>query len=129
MITIQDRERTRLGQDLHDDIGQRLTGISLALDALERDLTRDNSAHAERLRDLASFTRETLEQVRFLAAGLSPIPDRSMGLTGALGDLARAVSKTLSVQCELQCSCDDPVTDSFVAFNTSGSGYSRKAKT
>ncbi len=118
IVAAGENERNHIGQDLHDDIGQRLTGISLCLDALERDPTRDNSSHVDRLRDLASYTRETLEQVRFLAAGLSPIPDHPMGLTGALEDLARSVSKTLSVDCELQCSCHELVKDNFVANNT-----------
>lgn len=117
VLEIQDRERTRIGQDLHDDIGQRLIAISLSLNVLASELARQESPSVEEIRELAHYARETLEHTRALAHGLSPIPEYSTGLTGALDHLAASSSRTLGVDCAVECCCEKPVEDSFVINN------------
>ena len=117
LLEIQDREQTRIGQDLHDDIGQRLTGISLFLGALELDLVRGKSPDVGRVREIANYTRETLARIRALARGLSPILDDSPGLTHALENLATTVNDTLAVDCVFRCRCSGVIRDNFLANN------------
>jgi signal transduction histidine kinase len=92
-------ERRRIGYELHDDLGQRLTGMSLSFRALSETLhtvSADLSAQAEALE---RTTSEAISSVRGLAHGLMPVPTGRGGLWVALEQLALSVSSLHSVRC------------------------------
>nr|NLI51606.1 sensor histidine kinase [Propionibacterium sp.] len=82
-LEAQEAERTRIGQELHDEVGQRLTAILLGLSALRRTLPDD-----EELTILQETTRSTLAEVRRIVDRLRPGSLEELGLTGALNALA-----------------------------------------
>ncbi len=86
-------EQQRIGRDLHDDLGQRLTGAALLAKSLERDLRGEASAHAERAGEIARGLKEAQTHVRLLARGLAPVEIDARGLMKALDDLARVSSR------------------------------------
>ncbi|GAB3537714.1 hypothetical protein GCM10027343_01570 [Noviherbaspirillum agri] len=111
-----EEERRRIGHELHDEIGQRLTGLSLSFKALSEKLrptSHELSAHAANLEE---NTRETIASVRALTHGLVPVPQEPDGLRIALEQLATAAS-TPATQCTFDF--DDPVDidDANVAAN------------
>ena len=101
-----DTERRRIGNELHDDLGQRLTGISLVAEVLARELTTGGhrlSAHADTIQKAAS---EAIVQVRGLAHGLMPVSPEPQGFSEALALLAET-SSVSGLLCKLEC--DEPV--------------------
>jgi two-component system sensor histidine kinase UhpB len=74
-IAAQEAERARIGRELHDEVGQALTGVALELRAGELE------AAGEALRAASSGVREIME-------GLRPVALEDFGLRGALGALA-----------------------------------------
>jgi PAS domain S-box-containing protein len=91
-----EEERKRLGQDLHDSLGQHLTGISLKLKALENQF-RDRAlmAEANSIGGISALVKEAILQTRNLAKGLIPVTLESEGLSVALQEIA-AFSESMS---------------------------------
>ena len=92
ILEISERERERLGRELHDGIGQQLTGLALMAKALESKLVARGAPEADWIRDLRETAAVTLNQTRFLARGLFPIPMEGRGLGDALEELAETAS-------------------------------------
>ncbi len=104
VIASGERERTRIGQDLHDGLAQLLIGVRLLLSALRDKLTLSGSPHhddADRAVDLVS---RAIAQTSELAHGLSPIPKRGR-LSDALRQLAQESEKLLGVHCDVAFHC------------------------
>jgi signal transduction histidine kinase len=92
-----EEERRRIGFELHDDLGQRLTGMSLSFRALSETLhsvSSDLSAQAEALE---RNTSDAISSVRGLAHGLMPVPGGRGGLAVALEQLATSVTSPNTV--------------------------------
>jgi len=105
VLEISEREQRRIGQDLHDGLGQQLTAIELMCQAL-----RDNSeavsnrARLEKELDrLTHYIRSAIAQTRSLAHGLTPFKVESGGLETALVELAKSASASGTVDCEFIC--------------------------
>ncbi|WP_319476983.1 PAS domain S-box protein [Marispirochaeta aestuarii] len=89
ILEIEDRERSRIGQDLHDSLGQQLTGILLRVKALEGKLLKEkDSPGVEDARDIQQIVRNTVEQTREMAKGLIPVTLQTNGLVEALQELS-----------------------------------------
>lgn len=104
ILEISDRERQRIGGDLHDGLCQQLTGIELMSQLLAQKLAARSRRAAEQADEIARHVREAISQTRLLARGLSPVPLESEGLMSALGELAGRTEKMFRVQCRFICS-------------------------
>jgi two-component system sensor histidine kinase UhpB len=87
-LAAQEGERWRVAQELHDDVGQALTGILLRLEALARQAPSELRPD---VRATQEATRETIERVSRVARQLRPEALSDLGLTKALAALARRV--------------------------------------
>lgn len=101
---ISEREQSRLGHDLHDGLGQHLTGMEYMCQVLNQTLALADRPEAQEVQEIATLMRQAISQTRDLARGLSPVVVQSKGLPVALDDLASSVSKRLCIQCELTVS-------------------------
>jgi signal transduction histidine kinase len=81
------REQRRFGTDLHDGLGQELTGLSLLLSALAKTARTAGSPLAADLEQAQEVTQFALQSCRKIAQGLSPFGPAEGGLVGALRDL------------------------------------------
>jgi PAS domain S-box-containing protein len=82
-----EREQRRFGTDLHDGLGQELTGLSLLLSALIRAEREARGPHAADLEQANEVARHALQSCQAIAHGLSPIGPTEGGLIRALRDL------------------------------------------
>lgn len=108
VLNVAEKEQSRFGHDLHDGLGQHLTGIEFMSQVLSQKLAaRGRSEEAGDLDQITGLIREAIGQTRDLARGLSPVVLQSKGLAVALQDLAASATKHL----RLQCQCRVPETN------------------
>lgn len=93
LLDIQERERRALAQELHDEIGQAITAVKLALQSLQRTPPTGTPA-AERLQGAVALAASTLEQIRSLSLNLRPPMLDDLGLVAALRWLISRVGDT-----------------------------------
>ncbi|MCX8089641.1 MAG: PAS domain S-box protein [Verrucomicrobiae bacterium] len=115
ILEITDRERRRIGQELHDGLCQQLAGIELITEALARDLKKQGHAAAAQVERITEHLRHAIAEARRLARGLSPVSLESDGLAVALGQLATAVSQLFNLECRFQTGEPVRVRDNTVA--------------
>ena len=116
LLEISEREQRRIGQDLHDGLGQCLAGIELMSQVLEQNLAAKKlKAEASRAGDIAKHVRDAISQARFLARGLSPVVLESEGLMSSLMALTESTEKIFRVACEFHCDAPVLIDDIVVA--------------
>jgi PAS domain S-box-containing protein len=85
IIQAANREQSRLGMDLHDGLGQELTGLSLSLSGLSRRVrTGDAQVIEAELCSLTALAAQCIATTRAIAHGLSPLEPGCEGLRRAL---------------------------------------------
>ena len=98
---ISEREKRRIGQDLHDGLGQYLTGIACMVKVVEQKLASRDLQEASEVKKITTMVNETISQARDLARGLCPVELENNGLQAALQELAARVSRT-SINCTVK---------------------------
>ena len=104
-LIAQEEERRRVSSELHDEVGQALTGLLLRLSALAEVVP--TSARSE-FEDARESVRSTLHEVRSISARLRPGVLHELGLLAALRGLAHGVedSAGLRVHLALPSTCE-----------------------
>jgi signal transduction histidine kinase len=97
------RVQMRIGQDIHDGLGQHLTGITFLSRALEKSLAAKDLPEAAEAAEISKLVIEALAQTRNLARGLFPVEVESTRLTQSLRELAHTVEQLFNVACTVEC--------------------------
>jgi signal transduction histidine kinase len=109
-------EQRRLGQELHDSVGQQLTAVRLLAERLERRLA-DGSTERSIAAEIVAAASQAQEQVRSLARGLVPVAIAAGGLRHALENLAERIRMQRGVLCTVHERDEVIVDDEEVATN------------
>jgi signal transduction histidine kinase len=117
LIRISERERQRIGYDLHDTLGQQLAGIAFLSKVLEQRLTAHNAAEAAQAVQIVTFVNQAIEQARTLAGGLAPVTLETYGLVFALQELAASVEALFHCSCKVSSHHAIHITDHAVAMH------------
>ncbi len=107
ILAASEREQRRIGQDLHDDLGQRLTAIQFLSEDLCQELAGAAPALAGLAARISSMTREANDGARMIARGLCPATFDATGLAEALHVLARNTTALFRVRCQLRAEHTD----------------------
>ncbi len=99
ILEISGREQQRIGQDLHDDLCQQLTAITLLSEVLEKKLSDKSLAEAADVGEIHQLIAQAIVQTRLLAKGLLPVELEAHGLMSALEDLAATTEKLTHISC------------------------------
>lgn len=99
ILDISHREQRRLGSDLHDGLGQELTGLSLMMKGLEVQMARENSPYLPQVTKLSELIALTIQSTRSLARGLAPVNLEQGGLREALRQLAQRCTDLYNLNC------------------------------
>ncbi|MGH8178401.1 MAG: PAS domain S-box protein [Steroidobacter sp.] len=99
ILEISNREQRRLGSDLHDGLGQELTGLSLLLKGLEVQLSRESPQYLPQAAKISDLLARAIQSTRSLARGLAPVNLERGGLTEALRHLAARCTDMYNLEC------------------------------
>ena len=99
ILDVTEQERRRIGQDLHDGLGQMLTGIGLLSQNLARQLEQREASEAEDAAEITDLIREADQYARDLARGLTPVDLEASGLVAALERLVANAERLFDIEC------------------------------
>ncbi len=80
----QEEERRRIARELHDESGQSLTAVKLALERLEQSVAAKNKNLKQEIREIGNMVRRTSSEIRRLSYHLHPTLLSDLGLEPAL---------------------------------------------
>ena len=103
VLDISERERCSIGHDLHDGLGQHLTGTALAIQMLADRLEAQQSGEAAEARKAVTFIEQAIGQTRGLAKGLLLAEIERDALAPALSELATSMKEQFHIACEFKC--------------------------
>jgi two-component system, NarL family, sensor histidine kinase UhpB len=99
ILEISNREQRRLGSDLHDGLGQELTGLSLLMKGLEVQLSREAQQYLPQVTKISDLLARAIQSTRSLARGLAPVNLERGGLPEALKHLAARCTDMYNLEC------------------------------
>ncbi|MDR3459623.1 MAG: PAS domain S-box protein [Verrucomicrobiae bacterium] len=103
ILEIGAAERRRMGHELHDGLGQQLTGIAFKSKALQEGLAGVSSRFAADAQTIVKLINEAIQQTRNLARGFDPVDFEVDGLPAALRNLAAHTEAVYDIECIFQC--------------------------
>ncbi|MHC4133262.1 MAG: PAS domain-containing sensor histidine kinase [Planctomycetota bacterium] len=102
ILDITERERELIGQEMHDGMGQVLTGIAVKCKGLALKLKGKSSEEMKDALTISKLANKAIAQTRDLAKMLYPVDIETGGLVSALKTLASNAEKTMGVTCRFQ---------------------------
>jgi two-component system, NarL family, sensor histidine kinase UhpB len=96
-LAAQEAERKRIAAELHDEVGQSMTGVLLLLDQVAGEVP---ASRREVLAEAQEATRRSIDEVRRIAQELRPEQLEHLGLVSALKSLATRFTERAGLQLE-----------------------------
>lgn len=101
IMRIAEIERQRIGQDLHDGLGQNLTAVTFLIEALKEKTAERFKVGIPDIENIESMIRDAIVQTRSLSRMLSPVEMEKNGLRSALDEMASSTEKIFHVSCKI----------------------------
>jgi signal transduction histidine kinase len=99
MVTALEQQQQRIGRDLHDSVGQLLTGVRMFAQNLEERHFQAGTAGHGQIRSIINYANEAAQHVSDLQRGLMPVQMERAGLAQALQELASNTDVLPDVAC------------------------------
>ncbi len=115
VLDISERERQKIGYELHDDLGQHLIGVDVMTKVLRDKLTPFSDENARYAGEINQLVKGAIEKTRRLARGLCPVYLSSLGLETSLEELADSTSGIFGINCIFRCPRHIPIEDNSLA--------------
>lgn len=104
---VREEERTRIAREVHDELGQALTGLKLDMSWLAARLARNARPVQDKVKTMVDHIDETIQTVRRIATELRPGILDSLGLVAALEWQANEFQSRTGIPCQVVASVDD----------------------
>jgi two-component system sensor histidine kinase UhpB len=114
LLEITDKERRRIGLNLHDDLGQKLTGIALMSKGLQVQLARNGLEGAAEAARIHALIQETMTQARELSHDLVTLDLQEKDLVSAMEGMVSHVKRTFNISCRFECKTTAPALEANV---------------
>ncbi|MHC4647464.1 MAG: PAS domain-containing sensor histidine kinase [Planctomycetota bacterium] len=111
LLEIPMREREQIGQEMHDSMGQILTGIAVKSKSLELKLKSKGMEECADAAELCKLANRLIRQTREIARMLHPVNLERGGLPSALRSLASKSKNLLKVSCRFKCKSTVEIED------------------
>jgi two-component system, chemotaxis family, CheB/CheR fusion protein len=117
LLEISEREKRRIGEDLHDVICQDLSATALFLKSSANKTAKKDPAAAKALNEAAEVVNHNVSVARNLARGLQPVDLTAGKFSAALRGLVAQMSVNAKVSCRLDLPRTLPIADENLALN------------
>jgi two-component system, NarL family, sensor histidine kinase UhpB len=97
--SVREEERVRIAREIHDELGQALTCMSMDLGFLDKQIPKGNAQAAARVSALATLVRDTVKTVRRISSELRPSILDDLGLGAAMEWLAHDFVTRTGIDC------------------------------
>ncbi len=104
ILRAQENERGRISRELHDGIGQILTGLKLNLETVAHTLGGGDTPECEQLSDAIVLAGRAIEDLRTISHDLRPSMLDDLGLVPTLGWLCAEAAKRHDI--DIKCNID-----------------------
>jgi signal transduction histidine kinase len=111
LLEITDNERRRIGLNLHDDLGQKLTGIALMSKGLQVQLAKRGAEGAAEAARIHTLIQETMTQTRELSHDLATLDLPEQDLASVMERMVSHLKRTFNISCRFQCETTAPVLE------------------
>jgi len=109
--SVREEEWKRISREIHDELGQALTGLKMDLTWVAHRLLPKQKALAQRTRSMFSLIDDTVQSVREIATRLRPEVLDELGLAAAIGWQARDFQMRTGIRCKVSLPADPPPLD------------------
>ena len=103
LLEVSAREQRRIGEDLHDGLGQHLTGIAFMSKVLESKLCEKALPESDEAAKIVKLVNEAINKTRELSRGLLPVVSDAHGLMSALTRYAEEMQDLFRISCRFEC--------------------------
>ena len=117
LVEISEREQRNIGRDLHDGLGQELTGLAFMTRSLERKLREADSDSAHLASELSNLVDSAKKHTRDLAHGLVTVDLHGNGIRMALENLISKTEQYAGIECDFSYEVDLPWLDETIAMH------------
>ena len=101
LISVREEERAHIAREIHDELGQVLTGLKMEVAWLAKRLNDDQKPLLEKTESMGQLIDQTVQTVRKISTGLRPEVLDEMGLVAAIGWQAKEFQKRTGIRCRL----------------------------
>lgn len=115
VLEVTGSEQQRIGRELHDSLGQELTGLSYLAKGLAKKLTEEDNPQTAIAQTIADSVQKALREVRTAVQGLVPVEVDAAGFMAALEQLASDTSTRCGIDCRVEADEKVTIEDNVVA--------------
>lgn len=105
----RETEQARIARELHDELGQQLTGLKLDLTWLANRIKEGHPVKSEEIDHMCAMLEDTIASVRRISTDLHPLILDNLGFASAISWLAAEFSKRLGIPVNLELGGEDMV--------------------
>jgi len=102
LLEITEKERRRIGLDLHDDLGQKLSGIALMTKGLQLQLAKEHASTAREAGKIHALIQEAMTHASDVAHHLTTLETAQKDLPAALSHLAERARELFRITCRFK---------------------------
>jgi signal transduction histidine kinase len=111
MRSVREDEQIRIAREIHDELGQALTGLKMDLTWLTGKLPADQKPLLKKIKSMFRLIDDTIRSVRKIASGLRPDLLDEVGLAAAIGWQARDFQLRTGIRCNVNLPPDSDGLD------------------
>ena len=117
ILEVSEEAQAQIGRELHDDLGQLLTGAAYLAGSLANRLSKTDRAGSEQAEVLKGIAQDAIKRTRYISHSLIPFNVVNLGLRQGLEQFAEDVLIVSGIPCEVHVSGDVEITDFMIATN------------
>ena len=99
IIHVSELERQSIGQEIHDGLGQELTGMAFLVEVLEQKMTERGYPEAAEVHRIADLMGKSIDHARLISRTMFPVRLEREGIAPVLRDLADMTGSIFKIEC------------------------------